>query len=235
MRLDPKDRFCILLIDESPVEVKNVPKSKLTDEQTPPSHVINFMLRGVYRHWKLPISNIFWSRQGSGSGSIFGEAIKTIITNICRSGLSVIATVSDHSKININAINYLTKKPENDSYIVGYNRVFHVYDPCSLLKSVRNNLVKNDLIFEMDGVKKIASWKHITSMFNIDFEKGKERKLTKIGLLHVCPKFYDKMNTSYCAQVFSETYSNEIRNAVEMSKYIFNKFKTIFNIFLDIK
>lgn len=179
------------------------------------------MLRGIYGQWKLPISNIFWSRQGSESGAILGDTIKTIISNVARSGLTVIASVSDHSKINIAAIDYLTyDSAQNGSYIVGFNRVFHIYDPCRLLKSVRNHLVKNDLVYEINGKKKIASWRHVTAMFAVDVDRGKtnDKKLPKITLLHVCPPMIDKLTTRYCTQVFSEAFSNEIKRTVEMSK-----------------
>lgn len=219
IKLDPKDRFCVLLMDESTVEPKNVPKSKIVEGEKYPTHVINFMLRGIYGQWKLPISNVFWSRQGASNGSVLGEAIRTIITNVARSGLTVIASVSGHSRTNIAAVDYLTQSSnETNCYIVGFNRVFHIYDPCRLLKSIRNHLMKNDLVYELNGETKVASWKHITMMFAIDLERREERRLTKLTLLHVCPALVDRLTTKYCTQIFSESLAMEMKRSMELSK-----------------
>lgn len=220
IKLDPKDRYCIILIDESPVQPKNVPKTKIVDGDRYPTHVINFMLRGIYGQWKLPISNVFWSRQEAEKGSVLGETIKKVISNVSTSGLSVIASVSDHSKINIAAIDYLTQNSEDKNcYVVGFNRVFHVYDPCRLLKSVRNHLMKSNLVYEVNGERKEAAWKHITLMFAIDLERGNERKLSKLTVFHVCPALVHKLTTKYCTQVFSETLAMEMKRSIESSKY----------------
>lgn len=217
MRLEIKDRFCILLMDENGIAPKYVPKSKIVPGQNFPTHVINFMLHGVYGQWKLPISNIFWSRQDADAGVLLAKSIKWIIHNIFTTGLTVVATVSDHSKVMTKAVDYLIKETnQTDCYLVGYNKVYHIYDPCRLLKSVRNHFVKNNLMYEIDGRKKVARWSHILKMFEIDRDRGKPSKVT---LKHVHPEFMDRLTTRYCTQVFSETVARDMVNMINTSKY----------------
>lgn len=40
-------------------------------------------------------------------------------------------------------------------------RIIHIFDPPHLLKGIRNNLLKKNLMFTMDGVQYEAKWIYI--------------------------------------------------------------------------
>ena len=74
------------------------------------------------------------------------------------------------------------------------------------MKSVRNNLLKNDILFE-DGQ---ASWVDIINLLKLD-SRYRSRAAPRLSTRHVFPSNFDKMKVKLAAQVFSHSVSSALR------------------------
>lgn len=172
------------------------------------------MLRGINRKWKQPVYYNFVN--GATGNADIVKIIKTIIIKCSDIGLRVVATVCDQGKNNEAAINNLvneTKKKygqegkqfEEFAFEVNSNLVIPMFDPPHLIKGIRNNLLKSDLLFHMNGKRMTAKWSHILDAYKLDPYLGSLRTMPKITEQHVNPSKINKMKVSYCTQVFSRS------------------------------
>ena len=81
-------------------------------------------------------------------------------------------------------------------------RYYIIFDPPHLLKSLRNNLLKYNFLFE----NKIASWDHIKTFYNKEREKP-IRTAPKLTSKHIDPNGFMKMKVKFASQVFSHSVS----------------------------
>ncbi|KAB0800837.1 hypothetical protein PPYR_06576 [Photinus pyralis] len=219
------DKICILMFDEMSIDVNvyynrhndiivgiedfgHKRSSKLAD------HVNLFMLRGLHRQWRQPVSFTF------SSGPVTSENLKYQLTEVIKNcleiGLDVVATVCDQGASNQAAINSLIKDTREHflregqenrlfGFLVNNQEIVPFYDVPHLLKGIRNNLLNKDLHFVMNNKKGIASWKHIVKFHNLDSSEPTLRLCSKLTDEHVVPEKIKKMKVSYCTQVFSYT------------------------------
>lgn len=135
-------------------------------------HALVFMLQGLKKKWKQPISYHF-SEGGLNSDNLY-VLIKNTILALQQLGFIVVCTVCDQYSANVNAIKKLkdasrkTCSSEIDLFEIGSQEIVAIYDPPHLLKGIRNNLVMHDLKFCIEGVTKVASWKHIIQLYELD-------------------------------------------------------------------
>lgn len=89
-------------------------------------------------------------------------------------------------------------------------KVIPLFDPPDLIRGVRNNLLKNNLIFEKDGKQWTAKWSHIELVYDIDKQElcNYLRMLPKIRDARIKPSNTEKMKVSLCTQVFSQRFSS---------------------------
>lgn len=130
-------------------------------------HALVFMIRGMYNNWKMPFAYYF-TESGMKTISLV-RSIKEVVTAVQSCGLEVMALVCDQGANNSAAINYL-KRETREKYVrnnevqsnicleINDKPIFHIYDVPHLLKGIRNNLLKGDLVFTMDGEEQRASW-----------------------------------------------------------------------------
>lgn len=174
-----------------------------------------FMVRGIKRKFKQSIS-FYFTESGMKTPDLV-VALKETIRAVQATGLKIIATVCDQAPTNVAALNILHKETiENytrkgiEKKTLGFEidgiEIVPLYDPPHLLKGVRNNLVTKDLLFYMNGEKKIAKWSHIIQFYEIDklrLDIG-ERMAPKLTDSHIYPDRLKKMKVSVAAQVFSQ-------------------------------
>lgn len=134
--------------------------------------------------------------------------------------MHVVATICDQGKPNEGAIRilntetklYYERKCEEyreDFYEVELDnrkriRVVHLFDPPHLIKCLRNNLLTKDLIYEMDGVKRVAKWKHLEELYYADNCIPDSKMLPRLTDHHVVPDKIKKMKVRFATQVFSQ-------------------------------
>lgn len=87
-------------------------------------------------------------------------------------------------------------------------KLVHIYDPPHLLKGIRNNLLNKNLIFNVDGEPKEASWKDIVALYELDSKISDVKMLPRLTSEHVIPEKIKKMKVKNAAQVFSQRVSS---------------------------
>ena len=118
-------------------------------------------------------------------------------------GLVVKCVVTDQGSNNQSLFdNYLKVSPSKPYFTVNDNKIFVMYDPPHLLKSIRNNFHKYDLCF--DG--RTVSFKHIEALYKLESTKVIGLKLTpKLTQKHISLTGFSKMNVKLASQVFSHS------------------------------
>ncbi|XP_025195698.1 uncharacterized protein LOC112594902 [Melanaphis sacchari] len=148
-------------------------------------HALVFMVRGIKKKFKQPISYTFC--QGATKQHDLVRQLKEVICQVQATGLCVVATICDQRCANEGAINIL--KNETKSYYVKHQKdyrddiyeievksddgveripIVHLFDVPHLLKCTRNNLMTKDLCFSSDRVKLTAKWDHLRQLYNLD-------------------------------------------------------------------
>ncbi|XP_029340931.1 uncharacterized protein LOC115033089 [Acyrthosiphon pisum] len=185
-KLKPSERYCSLIFDEislssglnydsSANKIDGFVNSGSYKSQELADHALVFMVRGIKKKYKQPVSFTFC--QGATNQHELARQIKEVIQKVSRTGLHIVATVCDQGKPNEGAIRLLND--ETRAYCIKNNReyreefyeveqengertkIVHLFDVPHLIKCTRNNLVTKNLSFEMDGIKRLAKWQHL--------------------------------------------------------------------------
>lgn len=165
-KLKEKDKFCALLFDEVSLDVQlhfdnsageiiGFEDNGLGRTQNFADHALVFMVKGITKKYKQPISYTFC--KSSTKKHDLANQIRTLIRGITSTGLKVIATISDQGTTNCAAINLL-KTDTREFYLRNNQRydidrfyeincdgtrikVIHLYDPPHLLKGKLTNIM----------------------------------------------------------------------------------------------
>jgi len=95
-----------------------------------------------------------------------------------------------------------------DGYITIKNQdIIPIYDPPYLIRSIRNDLVNNDLEFDRaeEEKRRFASWAIIEQAYRMDLTNQVYRLMPKITTEHVVKNRLKKKNVKNAVQVFSRT------------------------------
>lgn len=122
------------------------------------------MLRGISSKWKQPV--FYNTSEGPTKAADIIKIIKEIVAQALKSDLIVVATVCDQGTNNVAAINSLVKDTQaynlkmgidsvDNTIKIGDTHIIPLYDIPHLFKGVRNNLLKYDLMYEMNSQKKV--------------------------------------------------------------------------------
>lgn len=184
-------------------------------------HVLVFMLRGIVKKWKQPYAYFYCT--GTTPTKNVVEYLKNVVKSVNQTGLNIVDTVCDQGGTNVAAINLLiavTKqnyeglnmKNKNLGFEIDDKEIIPIYDPPHLLKCIRNNLYKKDVIFTIDTIEYTASWDHIRIMYEYD-KINENFELCSLHKLH--DKHINiektKMKVSFAAQVFSHTVASTMK------------------------
>lgn len=131
------------------------------------SHVMVFFLRGLYGDWKQPAGYFYVGN--SIPPAKLKEVILENIAKLLDVGLKVRTLTSDQGSDFYSSSNLLGVSQENPFFFVNGSKVFYIYDSPHLLKSTRNNLLKNVFSWKSaDERDHSASWSHIEKFYNLD-------------------------------------------------------------------
>jgi hypothetical protein len=78
-------------------------------------------------------------------------------------------------------------------------------------------LLKRDLHFEINGISKVAKWKHIEQLYMLD-TMDDTKLCTKLTDAHIFEKKMNKMKVSHMTQVFSHQVGSLMKRISQWSK-----------------
>ena len=176
-----------------------------------------FMLRSVYGTWKQPVAFVFldWPPDNC--------VVARLLTDVTRetkaAGLNLMAYVCNHADHHVGAIDLLLEETrvqvemgaevETGMLLVEDQAIVPIFDPCMLLTDIRGNFCEGAVVFEKDGVEKVAKWEHVLQAYEID--KELTQHLSKLTDRHVYPMRINKASVTDTIQVFSSTFSDYMK------------------------
>ncbi|CAG9786340.1 unnamed protein product [Diatraea saccharalis] len=236
---DIKKRLCSLIFDEvaltprlayneskdkiyGVVEIAGERKLKLAD------HALVFMVRGICSSWRQSIAYYFCD--GTVSSPELLNILKEIIPLLVETGLKPLALVSDQGstfrtcfkslKNSTAQLRELQGVKHDDRILIAGHELYLFHDPPHLLKSIRNNFITKDILYQ----GKVASWKDILYIYDLDSKSGHTRAIPKLTAQHVDPKHINKMKVKVATQVLSArtaamlNYTHALHEQLNMPK-----------------
>lgn len=172
------------------------------------SHALVIMVRGLYAKWKIPLCYFFTGSgvKGNNLVTIVEECIKQILN------ISLLPTciICDQGTQNRRMYTLLGGTEDQPWTMLSNIKIFLIYDMPHLVKSIRNNLLNGDFVFNKN---KIASLKNIRAAYDID-SKNIARSMIKITPVHFNPNAFQKMNCKMAIQLLSHSVSAAIKTCV---------------------
>lgn len=224
-KMKESEKLCILLFDEVALtphfdynrrtdHVSGFVNNGTTVNDKIADHALVFMVRGVQKNYKQPVSYTFCA--STTPAFELASQIKTLIRKLHAIGLKVIATVCDQGATNVSAINWLVKDTKenqlrqskiqkNKTFEIDGAEVIPLYDPPHLIKGIRNNLITKNLVYQIDGQEKTAKWDHVQDLYKENPSYKGIRLMPKLTDRHIIPNKISKMKVKCATQVFSRT------------------------------
>ena len=211
-KMSAQDKLVVLVIDEMSIRqglsydqgrdiIEGVAEGKARTNSLA-SHAIVFMVRGLAHKWKQPLG--YYLSNGPMKGREMKPLLLSCIDHLQAIGLTVLVVISDQGSNNLNLFGTeLGVSPEKPFFTHGSMKVFVLYDPPHLLKSMRNNLKKHGFTIEAEDKVDIM-WDHIVSFYETDSSKP-VRLAPKLTRCHIdIPPFKD-LRVHLAAQVMSHS------------------------------
>ena len=154
------DRRCMLGIDEMSLkrhifyDVKSDKIQGIEDfgnnnrSSQVASSVLVLMAHGINRNWK-PIS--FYFSNNSCPSEKLQVILKEAIVHLQQLGLEVQSVVSDMGSNSIKLAKESGVTANQPFFKVKDQKLFYIFDPPHLIKSIRNNFIKYDIAFNNEG------------------------------------------------------------------------------------
>ena len=174
------------------------------------NHAIVFLVRGMCEKWKQPLG--YFLTSGTMSGSIMGTLLKDCITKVEACGLSVKVVISDQGSNNQNMFQtVLGATVDSPHFEHNGHRVYTLYDPPHLLKSVRNNLKNKGFCYDGD----LLQWQHIRKFSEAD-AKLPIRMAPKLTPKHINVPPFAHLSVKLATQVLSHSVAAGITTMVSL-------------------
>ncbi|CAG9782443.1 unnamed protein product [Diatraea saccharalis] len=190
-------------------------------------HALVFMVRGALHKWQQPVC--FYFCEGATSGTVLKNIIKTVVTEVTKTGLLPVALICDQGTSFQSAIKKLkeeTKRHQiqmdetyDDTIIIENQKISILYDPPHLIKGIRNNFLNKNIKYN----GKISKWDDIVDVYNTDCKHAEMRMLHKLNDEHVIPQKIKKMKVKNCTRVLSKTVASALRYTANFSHYVDGK------------
>lgn len=157
------------------------------------------MISWINKKAKQPIG--YWLLGSKNNADKTHEIILLTIQQVFEeTGLIVKSIICDQGPRNQGLLHKLLITAENPFFFFNEHKVFLIFDPPHLLKSLRNNLLIKILFY--NGGK--VSWKELETVFKLSEERFLNL-LPKLSDKHFHLTNFSKMKVSLAAQVFSES------------------------------
>lgn len=130
--------------------------------------------RGIYSSWKIPLG-YFISENGVKADQLQRIVLKSLeLLESC--GLKPVGITCDQSRVNQKLFKNLGASSEQPYFIVGENKYFTIYDVPHLIKSLMNNLLNADYIYD----NKRVSFKDVRDIYTLDKNSKTGRSLLNL-------------------------------------------------------
>lgn len=203
-------KICTLVIDGMSIKrhleydskrdfVSGFTDDGLNRSSKPANQGIVAVLKGILSPWKQIVGH--WLTTDTDPADIILKAVKDCVAFANDTGLILKLFVCDPGSKNRKLVRALGITRDKPYFMNGDQKVFFLWDPPHLIKNVRNNLLKNDLLWR----GQVVSWKHIRNLYFA--QKQMRLKLTpKLTRRHVIFRnSFAKMKVKLATQVFSNS------------------------------
>jgi hypothetical protein len=165
----------------------------------PATEALVFTVKGLIKKWKQPLC--YFLSGGSTSSSQLVYLVLDCIAKLQEIGIVIKVVVCDQGANNRGMFSSLGISIEKPYVEVNSSKVFFMYDPLHLLKSVRNNFKRYPVQL---GPGKVARWDHVKKFYDLDSVQ-KVRLAPKLKLAHFLLNGFKEMNVRLAAQVMSHS------------------------------
>ena len=161
------------------------------------------LIRSISGNWKQPLG--YYLVNGGCPTDTMEDIVKEAIDKLECIGLNVVVVMSDQGSNFYSLAQRLKVTPEEPWFTHNGRKIFLMFDPPHLIKSVRNNLMKYSLRFGEHA----ASWKDVEAVYARDSALP-IRSVPKLTEKHIRPNNFQKMKVKLATQVLSHTVAATI-------------------------
>ena len=215
MQMNPREKACTLCMDEISLKTNlfyNVASDKIigledfgggyrTNKVATSAFVL--LIRSISGNWKQPLG--YYLVNGGCPSDNMEDIVKEAIDKLECIGLNVVVVMSDQGSNFYSLAKRLKVTPEEPWFIHNGRRIFLMFDPPHLIKSIRNNLMKYSFRFG----EHVASWKDVKAVYVRDSALP-IRSAPKLTEKHIHPNNFNKMKVKLATQVLSHTVAATI-------------------------
>ena len=162
------------------------------------NHALVFMLRGISANWKQPLGYFLCS--GTIKASVQRSLLFECLDKVKEAGLDVCVLICDQGANNQSMFNNLKITVDNHFIMHQSKKIYVMYDPPHLIKSVRNNLKNAGFLVEGDEIL----WEHIEAFYALDSQLP-IRMAPKLTKKHVELKAFTAMRVKLATQILSHS------------------------------
>jgi hypothetical protein len=215
-----KEKKCILMFDEMAIKQEieySVSKDLIEGfedlgefgrKPVAAKQALVVLLRGLYSDWKVPIAYYF-SENGI-KAEVLEKILKKNLDLLSGINMNPSAIVCDQSTTNQRLFRTLQISEQQTYFHYKGRKYFGLFDVPHLLKSIRNNLVSADFLYNSEKI----SFDVIRKTYEIDHASKTGRALLKISEKHLNPNAFQKMSVRLAAQVLSHSVAAAIKTSI---------------------
>ena len=223
--MDDDERDCALIFDEMAIKefLQHNPDGDFVEgfeslgdgpsptTNKPADHASVFMVRGLKSKWKQPLG--YFLTSGTVPGSTLQTLTHHCISEIKKTGLRVRVFICDQGSNNRQFLDREDVSPAKPYITHSDDKIYVMYDPCHLLKNVRNNMKKHGYVWQDQHIK----WEYIESFFQID-QRSSVKMAPKLTEKHIALPPFKTMRVNLAAQVLSHSVAAGINVLAQLEK-----------------
>lgn len=182
-----------------------------SDDLPHAKNALVFMAVGINGHWKMPIGYFFINGlNGAERGNLLVKCLELMSdTNSKVHSITFDGAYTNIAMCRVLGSSFNLKEEENFLFLhpVSKEPVYIFYDPCHMLKLVRNTLGDKKCFYNENG--RAIKWDYIKNLHLKQKDEGLTAA-TKLTQRHIT-YHNEKMNVKLASQVFSNSVSNALK------------------------
>lgn len=168
------------------------------ESQKVANHALVLMARGLFDRWKQPIAYFF--AHNSSPAVKRHELVAESIRRLRSVGFTVQCVICDQGATNRQMFSMFGVTVDEPFVDVDGDVVHFMYDPPHLVKCIRNNFMKYDIMFNENRVR----WQHVLDFYNRD-SRQKLKLAPKLTDKHFNLPPFAAMRVRLATQIFSHS------------------------------
>ena len=216
-----QEKLCAVVIDEMALK-RGLHYDSINDEvegledyghlgrtKNGADHALVIMLRGIVNHWKQPIA--YFLSKGAMSSNILQAILTEVLKEVFLLGVSPKVVIWDQGSNNRCVMQKLGVTVNHPYTFIGGRKLFMMYDPPHLMKSIRNNFKRHGYKYGTDDV----SWRYIEKFYEMDAALP-IRMAPKLTKRHIAVPAFADLSVKLAVQVLSHTVAAGITTMVRL-------------------